>query len=192
MFRAFLDTCVLVPSLQRDFLLQLATEGCFAPLWGTGVLEELGYVLPVLYTRRGLDDAVARSRSARLISQMESAFPGATIAAPKASYPYALADPDDAHIAHGAIFGGADAIVTDDRRAGLSANAALMNAAIEVLKAPDFVANTVAAHPQQARDSLLVMSSRFESPPMSPLRILQTLRDQYGFAEAFELLADEL
>ncbi|HIT74804.1 MAG TPA: hypothetical protein IAA98_04395 [Candidatus Avipropionibacterium avicola] len=67
MYRAVLDTCALVPSLQRDFLLQLATEDAFAPMWGTGILAELDYTLARLHEQRGIGDSEHR-RSARRIN----------------------------------------------------------------------------------------------------------------------------
>jgi len=112
-YRAVLDTCALVPGHQRDFLLQLAAEEAYAPLRGSGILAELDYVLARLDAKRGREDSEASRK--RLFEQMKRAFPGAEINAPKdREYEYGLSDPDDGHVAHAALLGKADAIVTDE------------------------------------------------------------------------------
>jgi predicted nucleic acid-binding protein len=187
-YRAVLDACVLVPGLQqRDFLLQLATERAYAPLWGTGILFELDYVLAGLDERRGRPDSAARRE--RLFRSMRRAFPGATVEAPKDRvYSYQLADPDDAHVAHAAITGKADAIVTDDSRAGFSTAPDLIQAQVEIVTARQFAANTVAAHPGAGLRAIQEMSARMTSPPRSADRILADLGRLYGMIEVVDIL----
>jgi hypothetical protein len=61
MFAALLDTSVLWPSLQRDFLLSLV-EGLYRPLWSTAILDELRYHEAQKLVGRGHDPALAAQR----------------------------------------------------------------------------------------------------------------------------------
>jgi hypothetical protein len=62
---------------------------------------------------------------------MAKAFPGASVQAPKGrATTTQLADPDDGHGAHAAITGRADAVVTDDTRAGFATAPELIEAPI--------------------------------------------------------------
>jgi predicted nucleic acid-binding protein len=190
-YRAVLDTNVLVPGLQRDFLLQLAAEGAYAPLWGTGILFELDYVLAGLDERRGREDSAARRE--HLFEQMARAFPGALVEAPKNdAYDYGLIDPDDNHVAHAAIFGKADAIVTDDTRAGFRESTALAAASVEIVYAHEFAANSASAHPDAGVRALLAMAARRSNPAAPPESILTELCDRYGMAELDAILRRRL
>ena len=187
MYRAVLDTCVLVPSLQRDFLLQLATEEAYAPVWGSGILFELDYVLAGLHAKRGISDSASRRQ--HLFDQLKRAFPGAEVQAPKdRDYSYGLNDPDDGHVAHAAIIGKADAIVTDDRRAGFSAARVLVQADIETVHPHQFAANTVSAHPHSGLRALQEMSNRQTNPPQTPGQILELLVTRHNMTEVAEIL----
>lgn len=191
MYRVVLDTCALVPGRQRDFLLQLAAEGAFAPLWGSGILFELNYVLARLDAKRGRDASWMHRRN--LFEQMKRAFPGAEINAPKdREYNYGLNDPDDGHVAHAAIFGKADAIVTDDSRAGFKTSAVLSEAGIDIVSPRDFAANTVAARPEAGVRALLAMSDRMAIPTRTPQDVLNELRERYGMAEVARILSARL
>ncbi|WP_407689516.1 PIN domain-containing protein [Mycobacterium sp. HUMS_1102779] len=187
MYRAVLDTCALVPSLQRDFLLQLATEEAYAPIWGSGILFELDYVLAGLHDKRGISDSASRRR--HLFDQLKQAFPGSEVQAPKdREYSYGLNDPDDGHVAHAAIIGKADAIVTDDRRAGFSTARVLVEADIETVHPHQFAANTVSAHPYAGVRALQEMSNRRTNPPQTPEQILEQLVTRHNMTEVAEIL----
>jgi len=186
-YRAVLDTCALVPSLQRDFLLQLATEEAFAPVWGSGILFELDYVLAGLHDKRGITDSASRRQ--HLFVQLKDAFPGSEVHAPKdRDYSYGLNDPDDGHVAHAAIIGKADAIVTDDRRAGFSTAGVLVEADIEIVHPHQFAANTVSAHPHAGVRALQEMSNRRTNPPQTPEQILELLVARHNMTDVAETL----
>lgn len=187
MYRAVLDTCALVPSLQRHFLLQLATEEAYAPVWGSGILFELDYVLAGLHAKRGISDS--ESRRQHLFEQLKRAFPGAEVQAPKArDYSYGLDDPDDGHVAHAAIIGKADAIVTDDRRAGFGAARVLVEAGIETVHPDQFAANTVSAHPHAGVLALQEMSSRQANPAQTPEQVLTLLVTPHNMTKVAEIV----
>ena len=187
MYRAVLDTCALVPSLQRHFLLQLAAEEAYAPLWGSGILFELDYVLAGLDAKRGREGSVERRQ--HLFEQMRLAFPGAEVNAPKdRKYDYGLGDPDDGHVAHAAIVGKADAIVTDDKRAGFKTSAALQEAAIDIVYPHQFATNTVFAHPEAGVRAVVAMAARMTTPPQTAREVLAELQSRYGMDEVAEIL----
>jgi len=186
-YRAVLDTCALVPSLQRDFLLQLATEEAYAPIWGSGILFELDYVLAGLHDKRGISDNASRRR--HLFDQLKQAFPGSEVQAPKdREYSYGLNDPDDGHVAHAAIIGKANAIVTDDRRAGFSTARVLVEADIETVHPHQFAANTVSAHPHAGVRALREMSNRRGNPSQTPEQIMELLVRRHNMTEVAEIL----
>lgn len=188
MYRTVLDTCALVPGRQRDFLLQLAGEEAYPPLWGLGILLELDDVLARLDAKRGRAGSGERRR--HLFEQMKRAFPGAEINAPKdREYHYGLNDSDDGHVAHAAVLGKADAIVTDDSRAGFKTSTRLIEAGVDIIHPHEFAANTVAAHPEAGVRALVAMSRRTVTPPQDPHQILGELRDRYGMDEVAEIVS---
>lgn len=74
-----LDTCVLLPSLQRDFLLSLAVENLYRPLWNDAILAELELHEERELIRRGTDPATAHRRAAGLVAVMTNAFDDALV-----------------------------------------------------------------------------------------------------------------
>lgn len=117
MFTALLDTCVLVPSLQRDVLLQCAAAGVYRPVWSTAILEELSYTLTRLLAAQHRSGDEVDAYVTRLCQQMNRAFPDATVTGWEALLPaITVPDPDDAHVAAAAITADAGVIVTSDQR----------------------------------------------------------------------------
>lgn len=113
-FSALLDTCVLVPSVLRNLLLELGTGPAYRLVWSDRIEEELGRAVSELRRRRGRDEDETQAYVIRLLHQMNAALPDARVAVlPEWERSICcLPDPDDAHIVAAAIAGRADVIVT--------------------------------------------------------------------------------
>lgn len=111
----FLDTCVLVPSFQRDLILELAAQRLFGVRWSDVVESELSRVLRALKARQGLDEESIDSYVRRLLAHMNAAFPDARVELDPSGIRHwseRLTDPDDGHIVAGGVLAGAHAIIT--------------------------------------------------------------------------------
>lgn len=108
-YRALLDANVLVPARVRDVLLTLADIGLFIPLWSSTLLDEVARHLP---------DSMDAAARAALVGTMARAFPEADVEVPARVDIRIKGDVNakDQHVVAAALLGGADVIVTEDRR----------------------------------------------------------------------------
>ena len=183
MFAAVLDTCVLWPSMQRDFLLSLSIEGLYRPLWSEVILAELEYH-EELKLRRHLPAGEARSRATTLARTMQAAFEDALVTGWEGlDGTYGLPDRDDEHVVAAAVVGGAGAIITENRK---DFPAALIPAGIDVLSARTFLRNTVALGPAAAFRAVQQIAERSgaRGPTLTTAQVLETLQSRYELHEA--------
>ncbi len=186
MFAALLDTSVLWPSLQRDFLLSLAIEGLYRPLWSTAILDELCYHEIQKLLHRGHDPALAEQKAQRLVDQMSAAFNDAVVVDwENLEGTFGLPDVDDEHVVAAALVGGADVIVTSNLKDFPSQQ---IPNSLKVIPPAQFAADTVSASPDIAHHAVFAMSRRFVRPSSTVDEILNHLVTRYAMVEAVELI----
>ena len=186
MFAAILDTNVLWPSLQRDFLLSMAVEGLYRPLWSEAILEELRRHEILKLVKRGAEANDADARADNLIQKMRSNFDDALVTGWEAlEGSFGLPDRHDEHVVAAAVVGGAGAIVTENFK---HFPADRVPAHIQVLHANEFAANTADVDPTTAARTLHVLSERHRNPPHTPEELLKILVDRYGMVDVGEIL----
>jgi predicted nucleic acid-binding protein len=186
MFAAMLDTSVLWPSLQRDFLLSLAIEGLYRPLWSTAILDELGHHEAQKLIGRGHDPALAERRAQRLVDRMSAAFDDAIVVNWESlEGTFGLPDVDDEHVVAAALVGGADVIVTSNLK---DFPPQQIPKSLTVISPEQFAADTVAVSPDIARHAVIAMATRFIRPPSTVDEILDRLAARYAMIEAVELI----
>jgi predicted nucleic acid-binding protein len=177
---------VLWPGLQRDFLLSLAIEGLYRPLWSNEILAELEYHETQKLIGRGEQPDGAAVRARHLIDQMTTAFDDALVENWEPhDGTFNLPDPDDEHVAAAALVGRAGAIVTAN---GKDFPIAKVPTHIKVLFPTEFAADTVSVSPDIALRAVEIMASRFSKPPLTTEEILTRLVQRYQMTEAAELI----
>jgi hypothetical protein len=190
-FTAALDTSVLWPSLQRDFLLSLAVEGLYRPVWSWVVLEELEYhEARKLVRRHGLTAEQADERARHLLGQMRGHFADAEVRGwEPLEGSFGLPDPDDEHVAAAAVFAGAGAIVTENLR---HFPAQRLPQTVQVLPARDFALNTVSLDPSRALRAVQAIAERSgaRGTARTVPDVLATLQTRYQMTEAVEVLRE--
>jgi len=185
-FAALLDTNVLWPSLCRDFLLSLAVEGLYRPLWSEAILDELMYHEQKKLEGRGTAPAVAQAKAEKLDWAMRDAFPDAIVIGwEPLEGSYKLPDPDDEHVVAAAVVGGAGAIVTENAK---DFPIDRIPNSVQVLSAAEFALNTVDLDPAAVLRALGKMSARFVAPPSSQADIVNQLEQRYGMSEAADII----
>ena len=183
---ALLDTCVLWPSLQRDFLLSLAVEGLYRPLWSTAILDELRYHEAEKLIGHGHDPALAAQRAQHLVDRMSTAFNDAVVVNWESlDGTFGLPDIDDEHVVAAALVGGADVIVTSNLK---DFPPQQIPKPLTVISPMQFAADTVAVSPDVAYRAVIAMASRFIRPSSTVDEILDHLVARYAMIEAVELI----
>lgn len=103
--KAFLDACVLYPTVLREILVGVAGVGLYRPLWSPRVLEE--WARAARKVPGG--EVVARGE----IAALRANWPGAEVRPGEATMARLwLPDPDDIHVLAAASDAGADLLVT--------------------------------------------------------------------------------
>lgn len=186
MLSAFLDTNVLWPSLQRDFLLSLAADDLYRPLWSEAVLDELLEHEALKQVSRGRTIEEAVDRAERLILRMRQSFAEAETQGWEALVgTFGLPDLDDEHVAAAAVASGAAVVVTDNIK---DFPPELLPVGLGVQSAAQFLTHLVASTPKRAASSLIAMTSRYRNPAYRPDDVLHQLESRYDLSEAANLI----
>ncbi|MBA4247268.1 MAG: PIN domain-containing protein [Microbacterium sp.] len=181
---ALLDTSVLWPGVQRDFLLSLHIQGAYRAVWSEAILEELEYHEARKLVKRRVEETVAQERARGLIAQMRQHFGDSIVQGWEVlDGTFGLPDPDDEHVVAAAVVGGADVIVTENLR---HFPAELVPSGIDVLSAAAFARNAVDLSPRgaiAAVDEIVDRSGRL-GPQLTRDGVLEVLEGRYAMVEA--------
>lgn len=98
---------------------------------------------------------------------------------------FGLPDIDDEHVVAAALVGGADVIVTSNLK---DCPPQQIPKPLKVISPAQFAADTVAVSPDNARQAVITMATRFIRPSSTLDEILDHLAARYAMIEAVDLI----
>ena len=170
-FVALLDSCVLYPAPLRDFLLQLATTGCFRARWSDSIHDE--WMRNVLKNRSDL----TAGQLHRTRALMDRAVPDCIITGYERTMDTLdLPDAGDRHVLAAVIVGRVDVIVTYNL-ADFPKDA-LNPFGILARHPDDFLQQLTHLAPQHILFSAKACRARLKNPVLSPEEYLAVMTRQ--------------
>ena len=188
MFAAVLDTCVLWPSLQRDFFLSLAIEGVYRPVWSERILEELEYGKTRALINEGATPDAAAAYMQWLTHQMASHFPDALAGGwEPLEGSFGLPDVNDEHVVATAVVSMAGVIVTNNLK-HFPVHRLPPN--IEIQEPAEFAENQVDVNVVAAMRAVSAIAGRsgLRGPGMTEDDVLNALERRYQMAAAADII----
>lgn len=181
MMSAVLDTNVLWPSIQRNFLLSLADETAYRVLWSEVILDELEYEVEQKWSSSERWSADLSRQYAHMLRQtMEATFPEALVVGwEHLEGSFNLPDPNDEHVVAAAVHAKAHVIVTSNIK---DFPRSKLPKTLVVLTPQNFIDKVVEHSPEMVFLALQRMSERSGryGPVQTPLDIAQELSRRYG------------
>lgn len=175
-FIALVDANALWPEAVRDVLLRAAGQGLYRLLWTKAILDEVERSL------NGRRPDLGPERIGKLITQMQTAFPGAMVEDYEDLIPVMQNDPKDRHVLAAAIRSGAGVVITDNIRDFPDHACTPYNIDIQT---PDaFLCHLWDLNPEDMALVLRQRSQALKRPPLSVLQVVEGLQSRVpAFAE---------
>lgn len=177
---ALLDANVLYPAGLRDFLLRLADQYLYQPLWSVAIHEE--WIANLLADRPDLTvDRLERTRTI-----MDGHFPEAVVSGYEALIPELdLPDVRDRHVLAAAMHGRASLIVTFNLR-DFPADR-LAPHGVEAQHPDDFIGGLLESQPEAVLAAVRGHRAALRNPPRSSMEHLVAL-ERLGLAQTASVL----
>ncbi len=164
-YTVVLDTCVLYPAHLRDTLLRLAERGLYRALWSPDILVEL--------RRNLIDVGITPVDVDRLIAEMGSAFPHASVSGYRSLIDGLTCDPKDRHVLAAAVRADASAIITMNTSDFPPASVDPFD--IEVTDPDHFLLDQLDLAPESVVDELARQAAANKREPKSVATLLDAL-----------------